>query len=115
MCRGIGLSADRCEGFCRLEVDLQGKLAEAPFVVRAIVVADASLGRSDGYRRAIADVGNIVEALLDIEIVMVEKIEAFRTELQIDLLVNGEDEDLADSCIEGPCARSAEAVAGDHG
>jgi hypothetical protein len=45
--------------------------------------------------------------------VMVEKIEAFRTELQIDLLMYGED--LADSRIEGPCARSAEAVGGNHG
>lgn len=81
MSRGISI---------RSEVELQGELAEAPFVVCTVVAADAALGGRDGYRHASANVGNVVQALLDKEVVMVEDIEALCPELQIDLLVNGE-------------------------
>src|SRR5260370_33483445 len=95
------------------EVDLEGELAEAPFVVRTVVVADTSFGRRDGHGNTVADVRNIIQAFLDKEIVMVEKVEAFSAELKVEPLVNGEG--LADGGVEGPGARSAEAVAGNHG
>src|ERR1700722_12040626 len=96
-----------------LEVDLQGKLAEAPLVIRAAEESDAALGPRDRHWYASANVGNIIQRFLNEEIVMVQQIKSLCAKLHVQLFMNGKD--LADRRIEGPRPWSAEAVTSNHG
>ena len=73
-------------GCCFLEVDLQRKLPEPPLVIRTTIVSDAALGRLD-YAALSCD---IVVALEQVQVVVVQKVEGLRTELDIQGLVNRE-------------------------
>ena len=95
-----------------LEVELQSKLPEATLVIRTTEGTDASLGRGDWHRHALANVGNVIQRSLDVEIVMIQQIESLCAKLHVDLFMDGKD--LADRCIEGPRPRSAEGVTCDH-
>src|ERR1700757_842727 len=82
-----------------LEVDLQRKLPETTLVVRTIEVADATLGRCDRHRHAVANVSDVIQPILDKEVVMVQQIESLCAELHVDLFMDRKD--LTDSRIKG--------------
>ena len=63
----------------------------------------------DGDGNAVAPVAHVVIALLGVEVVMVENVEALGPELDIDLFVHREL--LGDGRIQFPCAGATEAVA----
>jgi len=95
-----------------LEVDLESKLSEAPFVVST--TCNATLLCLDRERAGIESgcPEDKVICSQDVEVVVVQNVKTFRAELEVDLFVDGED--LADRGIEVPCSRPTECIAGGH-
>src|ERR1700757_4421053 len=101
-----------------LEVHLERELAEAAFVVGASVIADAAFGgqdRGNGISKRIhTDViaEYIVGCFLEEQVVVVEDIEPFGAEFEVEVFADGEL--LGQRKIDVPEARSAEGIAAGH-
>src|SRR5271163_2579994 len=95
-----------------LEVQLKRELTETTLIIRSAVVPNTALGAINRDRNAVTGFSDVIVAFLQVQVVVVEDIEPFRTELEIDLLVDRNS--LTDRRVKGPLSWAPEGVARNH-
>src|SRR5258708_11197260 len=96
-----------------LEVHCQRELAEAALVIGATVIANPAFRRGNGHRATNRlDIRNVVQAFLDIEVMVIEDVEALCAENQVNPFMKRDC--LAQRGVQVPPPGPAERIASRH-